>query len=115
MIKHVSSFESKISPTYTGPVKLARELCSTTYSYLLVYIDLARAKSEVHVNIYSLLKKKNVKSCNANQAATAMKTAKKKTIGLISKQNNFAREAHFFVHFFAVVLHDDNVKLPETS
>ena len=21
----------------------------------------------------------------------------------------------FFVHFFAVVLHDDNVKLPETS
>ena len=45
-----------------------------------------------------------------------MKTAKKKkTIGLISKQNNFAREAHFFVHFFAVVLHDDNVKLPETS
>ena len=61
MIKHVSSFESKISPTYTGPVKLARELCSTTYSYLLVYIDLARAKSEVHVNIYSLLKKKKCK------------------------------------------------------
>ena len=43
------------------------------------------------------------------------KQRKKKTIGLISKQNNFAREAHFFVHFFAVVLHDDNVKLPETS
>ena len=28
------------------------------------------------------------------------------------KQNNFARAAHFFVHFFAVVLHDYNVKLP---
>ena len=28
---------------------------------------------------------------------------------------NFARAAHFFVHFFAVVLHDYNVKLPETS
>ena len=26
----------------------------------------------------------------------------KTTIGLISKKNNFARAAHFFVHFFAV-------------
>ena len=38
----------------------------------------------------------------------------KTTIGLISKKNNFACAAHFFVHFFAVVLHDYNVKLPET-
>ena len=30
------------------------------------------------------------------------------------KKNNFERAAHFFVHFFAVVLHDFNVKLPET-
>ena len=30
------------------------------------------------------------------------------------KKNNFARAAHFLVHFFAVVLHDFNVKLPET-
>ena len=30
------------------------------------------------------------------------------------KKNNFARAAHFFLHFFAVVLHDFNVKLPET-
>ena len=28
------------------------------------------------------------------------------TFFLISKKNNFARAAHFFVHFFAVVLHD---------
>ena len=27
----------------------------------------------------------------------------------------FARAAHVFVHFFAVVFHDYNVKLPETS
>ena len=27
---------------------------------------------------------------------------KKKTIGLISKKNNFARASHFFVHFFPV-------------
>ena len=30
-------------------------------------------------------------------------------------KSNFARAAHFFVHFFAVVLHDYNVKLLETS
>ena len=39
----------------------------------------------------------------------------KTTIGLRKKPNNFARAAHFFVHFFAVVLQDYNVKLPETS
>ena len=32
-----------------------------------------------------------------------------------SKKSNFARAVHFFVHFFAVVLHDYNVKLPQTS
>ena len=31
------------------------------------------------------------------------------------QKRNFGRAAHFFVHFFAVVLHDYNVKLPETS
>ena len=39
----------------------------------------------------------------------------KTTIGLISKKATFARAEHFFVHFFAVVFHDYNVKLPETS
>ena len=39
----------------------------------------------------------------------------KTTIGLISKKSNFARVTHFFLHFFAVVLQDYNVKLPETS
>ena len=36
-----------------------------------------------------------------------------KSVGLISKKKkkNFAREAHFFIHFFVVVLHDHNVKL----
>ena len=39
----------------------------------------------------------------------------KATIGIISK-NNFALAEHFyFVHFFAVVLHNYNVKLPENS
>ena len=35
--------------------------------------------------------------------------------GLFSKTKNFARTAHFFLYFFACVLHDDNVELPETS
>ena len=43
---------------------------------ILIY-NLAQAKSEALVNIYSLLKQ-NIKSCNAKQAATATKTAKKK-------------------------------------
>ena len=51
---------------------------------------------------YSLLNK--IHSC---QTATATRTAEK-AIGLISKKkrDTFARAAHLFVHFFAVVLHD---------
>ena len=30
------------------------------------------------------------------------------------QKSNFARAAHFFGHFIAVVLHDYNVKPPET-
>ena len=36
-------------------------------------------------------------------------------IGLISKKATLHVQHTFFVHFFAVVLHDYNVKLPETS
>ena len=39
----------------------------------------------------------------------------KTTIGLISKKATLHEQHTFFVHFFAVVLHDYNVKLPETS
>ena len=49
-------------------------------------------------------------SRNITFKATAMRTASKST-DLISKKYKFARAAHFFVHFFAVVLHDENVKL----
>ena len=42
---------------------------------------------------------------------------KKTTIGLISKKATLILHVQhtFFVHFFAVVLHEYNVKLPETS
>ena len=44
------------------------------------------------------------------------KGEKKKTaIGLISKKATLHVQHTFFVHFLAVVLHDYNVKLPETS
>ena len=36
-------------------------------------------------------------------------------IGLISKKATLFVQHTFFVHFFTVVLHDYNVKLPETS
>ena len=39
----------------------------------------------------------------------------KTTIGLISKKATLHVQHTFFVHFFAVVLHNYNVKLPETS
>ena len=44
-----------------------------------------------------------------------MKTAKKKSVGLINKKKTTLHVQHtFFVHFFAAVLPDYNVKLPET-
>ena len=33
----------------------------------------------------------------------------------LKNNNNFARAAHIFVHFFAVVLHDNNMKLPSQA
>ena len=39
----------------------------------------------------------------------------KTTIGLISKKATLHVQHTFFVHFFAIVSHDNNVKLPETS
>ena len=39
----------------------------------------------------------------------------KTTIGLITKKQLCTCSTPFFVHFFAIVSHDYNVKLPETS
>ena len=50
------------------------------------------------------------------QSGEGNENDEKTIIGLTlkPKKNNFARAAHFFEHCFAVVLHDFNVKLPET-
>ena len=58
--------------------------------------------------------KQNIKSCNAKRRRQCQRTVKT-TIGLISKKATLHVRHTFFVHFFAVVLHDYNVKLPETS
>ena len=48
------------------------------------------------------------KACNAGERW-------KTTVGLISKKATLQEQHTFFVHLFAVVLHDYNVTLPETS
>ena len=75
-------------------------------------IDLARAKSEALIHIYSSLKQ-NTKSCNSKRQR--QRKQPKKSVGLISKKTTLHVQHTFFVHFCAVVLHDFNVKLPETS
>ena len=52
-----------------------------------------------------------MKSCNANQAATATKIAKK-AVGLIRTKNNFARAAHFFLFLFVVISAEDGLHCP---
>ena len=55
----------------------------------------------------------SIKSCNAKRRRQRKQP---KTISRSSQQNNnFAHAAHFFVHFFAIILHYYNEKLPETS
>ena len=79
----------------------------------LKYIDLARTKSEALDNIYSLFKQ-NIKSGNAKRRRQRWRTVKDNNRSNW-QESNFARAAHFFAHFFAVVLHDYSVKLAETS
>ena len=51
-----------------------------------------------------------MKSCNAKRRGLRTRTARK-SIGLIGKKKHFTLAAHFFGHFFDVVLHDYNIKL----
>ena len=55
-----------------------------------------------------------MKSCNAI-SGEGNKSGEKTTIGLISKKATLHVQHTFFVHFFAVVLHDYNEKILETS
>ena len=73
----------------------------------------SQGKREALDNIHSLLQQ-NIKSSNPNRQRQRRRTVKNHNRSNQQK-GNFARAVHFFVHFFAVVLHDFNVKLPETS
>ena len=52
---------------------------------------------------------------NGEKTAIGLISKKKKTNKQTNKQKNTLHVQHtFLVHFFAAVLHDHNVKLPET-
>ena len=74
---------------------------------VLTYIDLARAKSEALGNIYRV--------CSNKIYNRVMLSGEGNGIDLITEKATLHVQHTFFVHFFAVVLHDYNVKLPETS
>ena len=73
----------------------------------------ARAKSEALDNIFSLLEQ-NIKSCNAERRRQREQW-KNKNRSNKQKKATLHVQHTFFVHFFAFVLEDYNVKLPETS
>ena len=76
-------------------------------------IDLSRAKSEALGSQISIVYSNKMEN-RVMLSKEATKCQKKKISGSNKQKNNFERAAHFFVHFFAVFLHDYNKKLPET-
>ena len=60
---------------------------------------------------FNSLLKQNIKSWNTKEKVKTTRMIKKKGL----RKYNFARTAHFFVHFSVVALPDYNVKLPEIS
>ena len=84
-------------------------------SQIILCIDLARTKSEGFVSLISIVYTNKIYN-RVILSGDANENSQEISVGLIRrKKNNFARAAHFLVHFFAVVLHDYNEKLPETS
>ena len=100
-------------PCSTSPCKKIHISLMTQYDAVVESIICTRAKSEAPDNIYSLLKQK-VKSCNAKRRRQRERW-KNKNRSNYSKKATLHVQHTFFVHFFAVVLHDYNVKLPEVS
>ena len=83
--------------------RLRKTAVATFYMYILFLI----------FHTYSFFKK-YINSCTAKLRRQRRRTVKT-TIDLISKKATLHVQHTFFVHFFAVVLHDYNVKLPQTS
>ena len=95
-----------LPPILTFTVNIFGTL-SVKYGLYTLYIDLARAKSEALINIYSLLKQ-NINSCNAKWQYNANKNSKKRKSDLIGKKLcSCSTLMHIF--FLAVVLCDYNL------
>ena len=81
--------------------------------------NVAAFRNECDNNVVALCCAKN-RRCKSSRLTSPLggegneDGKKKTTIGLIFKKATLHVQHTFFVHFFAVVLHDYNVKLPET-
>ena len=53
--------------------------------------------------------------CDKNRRCESSRVTSPSAAKATITASNFVRAAHFSVHFFAIVLHDYNMKLPETS
>ena len=79
--------------------------CYILHVYFVFYFSyLQFVKKYIYIN-----------SCNAKLRRQHRRTVKNNNRSNHEQKSNFARAAHFFVHFFAVVLHDYNVKPSQTS
>ena len=91
-------------------VSIKIESCLRSFEMInIIYRDLARAQSEALDNIYSLFKQ-NIKWYNAKPRRQRRLTVKNNNKSLVSKIATLHVQHTFFVHFFADVLHDYNVK-----
>ena len=75
----------------------------------IIYRDLSRAKSEALINISNKIWNRVMLSGKGN------KKGPKKFLGLISKKTTLHMQHTFIVHFVAIILHNYNAKLPDTS
>ena len=112
--RHSGKFEQRYTlglvyeDAFFVSIKIESGLRSFEMIYI-IYIDLARAKSEALDNIYSLFKQ-NIKWCNAKPRRQRRLTVKNNNKSLVSKIATLHVQHTFFVHFVADVLHDYNVK-----
>ena len=92
---------------YLYPNYAPLSLIFIVYSNKIKYIDLARDKSKALVNIYSLLK--HIVTYRVMLSSEDNENGEKNNNGSNWKRKTTLHVQHiFFVHFFAVVLHDYN-------
>ena len=113
-VRHHTNQNSRSASTWTissewrhGKCRKAEKNCRCyiLHVYFVFYFSyLQFVKKYIYIN-----------SCNAKLRRQHRRTVKNNNRSNHEQKSNFARAAHFFVHFFAVVLHDYNVKPSQTS